>query len=463
LEATYGAAGIGAGVDGDGDANGGGIHAQATNYPQLGFDTKPAYMSNKEVVLTFDDVPGWQPTTMLSILDTLKQFNVKATFFFNSMQNSATDWTYPDCVKAVQRVLAEGHRIGSHTRSHPHLGDLTGNLAQLRDEINGVQAEIQSFMPAGTTIPRLTLFRAPYGEPYQWRWQGDPQGDASYPIIAPIVAQNFVHIGWNLDSQDWTCPTTDTGACMYNSVVSQLKAGGYGVILMHGVDKTTMGGLPNLLTYLKNNGYSVIDVETVVARLYGANSLGVVTGNGGGGGGAATTKKATTAAKKTTTPAHKTTTHHKTTTPAHKTTTHPKTTTPAHARTTTHNAVTKLSATTAAANGGGGAGSGTCLNGSPECNCDIAVSGVSGPQDGAGCLTDALCLPEFNCSVVIHNKTFCCAQNSARCNITVDANDLVTCDCGITGTALPGETDVLPRHAHRLWRLNKLTRIEDVK
>ncbi|MBN2482978.1 MAG: polysaccharide deacetylase family protein [Candidatus Omnitrophica bacterium] len=69
---------------------------------------KPA--KKKYVSFTFDDGPDRKYT--LPILDVLKRFGVKATFFLVGKRAKRN----PDI---VQRIVKEGHEIGNHTYSHP--------------------------------------------------------------------------------------------------------------------------------------------------------------------------------------------------------------------------------------------------------------------------------------------------------------------------------------------------------
>lgn len=58
--------------------------------------------------LTFDDGPFMYTE---QVLDTLAANNVKATFFLNGMNyGNIYDYT-----STVQRMVAEGHQVGSHT------------------------------------------------------------------------------------------------------------------------------------------------------------------------------------------------------------------------------------------------------------------------------------------------------------------------------------------------------------
>ncbi|EEA07911.1 polysaccharide deacetylase family protein [Cryptosporidium muris RN66] len=69
------------------------------------FDTKLQMMA-----LTIDDVPGMDPSTNDLILDLLKEFNVRCTFFVtekNARYVSNSD-------KFLKRCIEEGHELGNH-------------------------------------------------------------------------------------------------------------------------------------------------------------------------------------------------------------------------------------------------------------------------------------------------------------------------------------------------------------
>ena len=97
--------------------------------------------SNKCIYITFDDGPI--PVVTPWVLNILKQFNVKATFFCIG-DNVAK---HPDIYR---QILAEGHSIGNHTFNHLN-GWKTGDKAYL-ENIEQCKELVQS-----------NLFRPPYG------------------------------------------------------------------------------------------------------------------------------------------------------------------------------------------------------------------------------------------------------------------------------------------------------------
>lgn len=98
-------------------------------------------ISEPVVFITFDDGPNPEITPF--VLDLLKQYNWKATFFCVG-QNIVK---YPEL---FQRIKAEGHAIGNHTMKH----------------LNSIKTEnelyLQSFREFEDTYP-TKLFRPPYG------------------------------------------------------------------------------------------------------------------------------------------------------------------------------------------------------------------------------------------------------------------------------------------------------------
>jgi peptidoglycan/xylan/chitin deacetylase (PgdA/CDA1 family) len=107
-------------------------------YPSLLWKIKE---EEKALYLTFDDGPHETATPF--VLDTLKQYNAKATFFCigkNVVQHK----------NIYERIIEEGHAVGSHT--YNHLNGWKTNDEQYIENILLAQKEINS-----------NLFRPPYG------------------------------------------------------------------------------------------------------------------------------------------------------------------------------------------------------------------------------------------------------------------------------------------------------------
>tara|TARA_R110000851_G_scaffold61343_4_gene141034 strand:+ start:112912 stop:113541 length:630 start_codon:yes stop_codon:yes gene_type:complete len=110
--------------------------------------------NDKKVYLTFDDGPIPEVTPW--VLDTLKKYNAKATFFCIGDNIKK----HPDIFK---RILAEGHSVGNHTFNH-----LNGWQTSTQRYINNVslfekELQAQSFHHS-SLVSRTSLFRPPYGK-----------------------------------------------------------------------------------------------------------------------------------------------------------------------------------------------------------------------------------------------------------------------------------------------------------
>ena len=237
-------------------------------YPALGFDPRPDYIDDDTLILTFDDGPDWNNTG--KVLDVLKDKGVKASFFINTKNWSDVDADQP-MQALVRRMVDEGHELASHSVTHPHLPTL--GAAGIDAELSGVENTVKNVVGPNT---RLTLFRAPFGEPYQ-----DGNG---YELVAPVVAEHAIHIGWNLDVFDYNCPAGDA-QCVLNNFKNGVKTpgqGSWGIVLLHSVHAQTADSIGDMIDYARDNGFKFGLVEDVVCTRFGKSSARVVDGTSGG-------------------------------------------------------------------------------------------------------------------------------------------------------------------------------------
>ena len=103
--------------------------------------------TDKMVAFTFDCAYGETNTTWL--LDTLKEYNIHATFFMTGGWVSGHGpW--------IRRIIAEGHEIGNHSVNHPRLTDIP--FASMVKEIRATSDSIWENYGY-----RVHLFRPPFG------------------------------------------------------------------------------------------------------------------------------------------------------------------------------------------------------------------------------------------------------------------------------------------------------------
>lgn len=124
-----------------------------------------------EISLTFDC--AWGAEDMSQILDTLKENNVKATFFVLG------EWAdkFPEIIK---RMADEGHDVANHSDTHPHIASLSYD--EIKNEIKDANEKIENV--AGR---ENNLFRAPYGE-------------YNDNVISAAEELGFYTIQWDVDT-----------------------------------------------------------------------------------------------------------------------------------------------------------------------------------------------------------------------------------------------------------------------
>lgn len=104
--------------------------------------------TQKIVALTFDDGPD--PLYTSRVLDLLQKYHIPATFFLVGKNVQK----YPQLVK---REIENGHTIGSHTFSHPHLNTLS--VEQIRSQLDKTDRMIETI-----SGKKPSFFRSPYEE-----------------------------------------------------------------------------------------------------------------------------------------------------------------------------------------------------------------------------------------------------------------------------------------------------------
>ena len=194
-----------------------------------------------EVALTFDDGPD--PTWTPQILDILKRYNLKATFFILGKQ--AED--YPGLVK---RIVAEGHEIGSHTYTHTNISTITNQ--QIEWELNGTQYLLESITGLSTT-----MFRPPYDA------DSRPSSLAELKPLKYVQDQfGYILVMESIDPEDWARPGTSE---IVQRVKNQRSQGN--VILLHdagGNRAQTVEALPQIIDYLQTRGDKIVSLSKLL-------------------------------------------------------------------------------------------------------------------------------------------------------------------------------------------------------
>ncbi len=197
-------------------------------------------LSKKTVYLTFDDGPSINTN---KILDILKEYNIRATFFVVGTSNE-------DSKKIYTRIVEEGHAIGNHTYSHEYRDIYASNKNFLEDfkkledyiyNITGIKMDIMRF-PGGsnTTMPHKYS-----DEKFMKR------------MITKMLYHGYQYFDWNVDSRDAKAIKQNKDVII-NSVLEGVKNNDPAIVLFHDSlpKTTTVEALPIIIEELLKEDYS---------------------------------------------------------------------------------------------------------------------------------------------------------------------------------------------------------------
>ena len=209
-------------------------------YPDI--DTS-ALKGKKLVALTFDDGPSQYTATLL---DALKRYNAKATFFvLGSRLNS-------DSSKALlKRMEDEGHVVGNHSQNHKNLRYLTKNGVE--NELYTASARIKQIIGHYPIVMRC------------------PGGNYNNTVCSYAESINTPIIQWSLDTVDWR---DRNKATVVSRVKKDVKDGS--IVLMHDLYETTVNAAVTLIPYLQKQGYTLVTVPELLAAKRGEVEAGKV-------------------------------------------------------------------------------------------------------------------------------------------------------------------------------------------
>lgn len=192
-----------------------------------------AAAEKKVAYLTFDDGPSKNTPR---ILETLKKYNAKATFFV--MGKSVEQ--YPELVK---QEFEEGHSIGNHSYSHVYK-DIYANKDSFFGEIRKTEELVGNIIGPENV---MKLFRFP----------GGSYGDLRAPFRDYINEIGYKYVDWNALNSD-----ADGRKFSAERGMSEIKKyctdTGDVIILMHDAAAKTITAdiLPQIMDYLQQQGYT---------------------------------------------------------------------------------------------------------------------------------------------------------------------------------------------------------------
>ena len=191
------------------------------------------YGRGKTVALTFDDGPQAGYTDR--ILDILKRYNVKSSFFVvGSLAASESE--------LIRRTVAEGHLVANHSQYH-------NNLTKLPPENVHIEWDM-----CQDTIRAITGSYPVYCRP--------PGGQYNAHVLELAAKRGLVSVFWTVNPGDYGAK--DSAEDLARKVVRQIHPGA--IVLLHIGVAPTVEALPAIIEGIRNRGYSFVTVDQLPRR-----------------------------------------------------------------------------------------------------------------------------------------------------------------------------------------------------
>lgn len=179
----------------------------------------------KVITLTFDQ--GYENGYTGMILDTLKEKGVKATFFLTG------DYARRE-PELVQRIIDEGHTIGSHSWSHYSMPEIS--IEEMQTEI----MDLHNYVIENYGVC-MNLFRPPKGE----------YSELSLAVTADL---GYTSVLWSFAYADWDTDNQPDPTASLEKLVERLHPGA--IYLLHSVSETNATILGDFIDRALAEGYT---------------------------------------------------------------------------------------------------------------------------------------------------------------------------------------------------------------
>jgi peptidoglycan-N-acetylglucosamine deacetylase len=203
-------------------------------------NTNTGIYSGKKVYLSFDDGPSIYTG---EILDILKEYDVKATFFVIGKTDVQSK-------KIYKRIVDEGHILGMHSYSHVY---------------NYIYNSVEDFDKDFTKLWKLLYDTTGY-KPTIFRFPGGSANlvnkNGMTDFVQYLKDKKVVYYDWNVENGDAT-GVKYTKEQLVNNVLNGIAKKDVSIVLMHDAQskKSTVDSLPELLDTLTLGGAEILPID----------------------------------------------------------------------------------------------------------------------------------------------------------------------------------------------------------
>jgi len=215
------------------------VESQAKRFPEFFFMQAKKKFPQPVIALTFDDGPDTTYTE--PILDSLKKYNIPATFFLVGFKLER----HP---QVARRILKEGHEVGNHSYSHLNFTELFSKEEWFEGQIIRFQKLSQKFLNQ-----KPTLVRPPYGQ-------------IRNEQIKFLSEKGYIIVNWSIDTYDWN-EDKNSAIQIAERVLDYAHSGA--IVLLHSGGQNrenTLAALPLIIQTLQSKGYKFVKVSDLIDK-----------------------------------------------------------------------------------------------------------------------------------------------------------------------------------------------------
>lgn len=216
------------------------LQPQATNKVVIPPVEKSSKENPKRIYLTFDDGPS---TNTSRILDILKKYDVKATFFVNGKDSQLARDMY-------KRIVDEGHTLAMHSYSHDY-EQIYSSVDAFAKDMN----KLSNYLENVTGV-----------KPKYYRFPGGSSTSLCKKDIRNYIkylnSKGVKHFDWNAQNSD-AQKTVLTKEELIANVIDGVNRHDDTIVLMHDAKSrdNTVESLPQLIELLQQSGAILLPID----------------------------------------------------------------------------------------------------------------------------------------------------------------------------------------------------------
>lgn len=186
------------------------------------------------IYLTFDDGPSEHTGRLL---DVLKKYGVKATFFVTGRGDD----------NYFKREFDEGHTVALHTNTHNY-AYVYSSMDNYFSDLNTISDRVKA-----QTGVESKLIRFPGGSSNLVSRRYDGRTRIMSRLVNEVTKRGYTYFDWNVDSND--AGGASSADEVYNNVTSRLVRGGDSVVLQHDVKGFSVDAVERIIQFGIDNNF----------------------------------------------------------------------------------------------------------------------------------------------------------------------------------------------------------------